>query len=325
MTLVHSDRASAHALRVQHARRREPPAGSRDRRARAPHARARAHRPRRDARLRGVLQGGAQAGREADPRLRGLRDGRQPLGPHADVLRRRGKPPPGAARSRRGGLPEPDEAHVARLPGGLLLPAPHRPRAARAALRGSPRLDGVPEGRGALALARREGGAGARDARLLPEILQGSRLVGSAGPRHRGRAARDPHAATSRSGPAPARGHERLPLHHGGSGGVAGPAHLHRHWQGIDDPKRFRMARRSCFQERGRDEATLRRDSGSGHQHDRGRGALQRRAGAGPVEDAGVPCRKAWRARTNTSDLARAKDWRALSRGHGGALERLAQ
>ena len=71
-----------------------------------------------------VLPGGAQGGREADRGHGGLRHARLAAGPHPQGHRA----PPGAARARRGGLPQPDAALVARLPRGLLLQAARGPR-----------------------------------------------------------------------------------------------------------------------------------------------------------------------------------------------------
>ena len=70
--------------------------------------------------------------------------------------------PPGPAGAQPGRLPEPDQAHLALLPRGLLLQAAHRPRAAARAQRRPDRALGLPQGRDQRAHPRpaRSGGRG---------------------------------------------------------------------------------------------------------------------------------------------------------------------
>ena len=99
----------------------------------------------------------AEARRQADPRLRGVRRAGRPA--HEERHARGDREPPRAARRDQRGLPQPDQARVGRLHRGLLLQAAHRQGAARAARAGPDRPEQLPEGRGrraAFAPSRRE-------------------------------------------------------------------------------------------------------------------------------------------------------------------------
>ena len=93
------------------------------------------HGSRRHVRRAPLLRGRARRRHQADHRRRGLR--RAGVAVRAEPGRERGEvPPPHAPGGERDGLPEPAEARVRRLPGGLLPPAAHGQGAARRARRG---------------------------------------------------------------------------------------------------------------------------------------------------------------------------------------------
>ena len=159
-------RPPARPLRVLDPRRGVPDPGARRQGGPARDAGGVAHRPRLAGRRDRSLQGRQQAGREADHRLRGVRH-RRPA--RADE----GHGAPDAARRDDGRLRQPDQALLARLPRGLLLPAARRlgaPLAVRAgpdrALRlpVGPRLEGDLRG----ADGRRRDGARPAGADLRP-------------------------------------------------------------------------------------------------------------------------------------------------------------
>ena len=137
-------RSPPRPLRVLAAGRRRPDRGAEvpSRRSdhlhggRAPrHAGGRGHRSRRHVRRAPLLRGRARRRRQADHRRRGLR--RAGLAVRPEPRRERGEvPPPHAPGGERDGLPEPAEARVGRLPGGLLPPAAHGQGAAGRARRG---------------------------------------------------------------------------------------------------------------------------------------------------------------------------------------------
>ena len=155
------------------------------------------------------------AGRQADPRLRGLRRARQPLraaGPRA----LRGLQPPDPARDERRRLPQPGAAGLGRLPRGLLLQAAHRQGAAGAAQRGPDRPLRLPRrarSRSASSPARR-----ARRARVVGrvrrDLRQGPLLPRDAGPRHPASSAASTRACCgiAREDRPAARRDQRLPL-----------------------------------------------------------------------------------------------------------------
>ena len=134
-------RPPARPLRVLDPRRGVPDPGARRQGGPARDAGGVAHRPRLAGRRDRPLQGGEQAGREADHRLRGLRR-RRPA--RADE----GHRAPDAARRDDGRLREPDQALLARLPRGLLLPAARRLGAPVAVRAGPDRALRLPLGPG---------------------------------------------------------------------------------------------------------------------------------------------------------------------------------
>ena len=130
-------RPPARPQRVLDPRRGVPDPRARGPRGPARDARRRAHRPRLARRLGRPLQGGGEAGDQADRRLRGLRR-RRPPRPHARL-----RAPDAAGRVERG-LREPDQALLARLPRGLLHEAARRLGAAADLLEGADRALGLP-------------------------------------------------------------------------------------------------------------------------------------------------------------------------------------
>ena len=107
--------------------------------------------------------------------------------------------PPGAAGGDQRGLPQPDQAGVVRLHGGLLLQAAHRQGPARAAQQGPDRSHQLPQGRGrreaSTRIEQREGARRGGDLSRHPRPRQF--LPRDAVPGHR-RAADRQHAACRR-------------------------------------------------------------------------------------------------------------------------------
>ncbi len=130
-------RPSPRPLRVLDPGRGVPDPGARRPRRRARHAGRLAHRPRLAGRRGRAPPRGAQAGDQADRRLRALRRRRPP--PAGEGLRAPDRP-----RRVERGVREPDQALLARLPGGLLLQAARRLGAARAARQRPRRPLGLP-------------------------------------------------------------------------------------------------------------------------------------------------------------------------------------
>ncbi len=126
-------RPSASAHRVLDARRCLADRGGRRRRGRRRPARGRDHRPREHVRRARAVQGGQERGRQADHRHGGVL--------HQHVALRAAEAPrardlsPHVARRDPAGLPQPDQGDEQRVPRRLLLQAPLRLGAARAAPR----------------------------------------------------------------------------------------------------------------------------------------------------------------------------------------------
>ena len=170
------------------------------------------HRPRRDERGRRALQGLQEARDQADRRLRGLpRRRRQDAQGEAEV---RAQPPHPAGRERRR-LRQPGQAHLGRLPRGLLArQGQRRHGAARRALRGRDRAHRLP----AVALLPPPGrGAARRRARPPrrpdPGLRPRAGLLRGAEERHprAGQGQRGDRPLRARAGPAAGR-HRRRPL-----------------------------------------------------------------------------------------------------------------
>ena len=143
------------------------------------------HRSRRHVRRAPLLRGRTRGRGQADHRRRGLRRAR--LAVRTEPGRERGEvPPPHAAGGERDGLPQPAEARVRRLSGGLLPPAADGQAAARRACGGRRLPVGMPVERAVHAAARRPGPQGAGGGRRVPRHLRARSLLhGAAGPRHR--------------------------------------------------------------------------------------------------------------------------------------------
>ena len=240
------------------------------------------HRAREHVLVGGVPRQGAQAGHQADPRVRGVRRDREPL--RQGRRHRRDVQPPRAAGGDPRRVPEPHQARVGGLHGGVPLPAAHRPGAARAALGGPDRPQQLPQGRDSRAPARRAGTAGDRGRRLLPgHARAGQLLPRDAVPGHRGTEGRQRGTPAGGQGHQPAaRVHERRALP--APGGLQGARHPAVHRQGEDGQRRpaHALPRRSVLPEdAGGDGAGLRRLPGSDGEHRSHRRAVRR----GPGED----------------------------------------
>ncbi len=200
------------AHRVLHARRRRPPRRHVRAHRRARHGRDRDDRPRqRVRRLRLLVQG--QGGRgQADHRHRGLRHAQHlALRQEAGAVERRRRrrrvrlrrlhPHDDVGREHQGHA-QPVPALLARLDGGLLLPAPDRPRAADGVRRRTDRHDRLPVRRGPDLAAHRRLREGPRGGRRLPgDPRQGQLLPRADGPRARHRDPRPRRPAAPEQGP----------------------------------------------------------------------------------------------------------------------------
>ena len=276
--------------------------------------------------------GGADRPRLARGRGRArARDGqgRRQAADRLRALRRRG--PPGAAEglrapdaARRGQhwLREPDQARLGRLPRGLLLQAPGRLGAARAALAGSrrafrlplrPRLQGA-RGEPARRRARRPRPPG-------PGLRPRLDLRRDAERRPRHPAADQPVAGEARRGSRAAAGRDRrrpLPPPRGREG--ARGAALHPVGRLAQEPEPLEVRHRPVLlQDAGRDGARFPRPRRGNAAHARDRRALQRDARAREHPAAEVPAAgRQGRVRVSGRAL-RERPAKALRPGHAGA------
>ena len=253
-----------------------PGVGGAGRRARD--AGRRAHRSRLPRRLGRALQGGPRAGRQADPRLRGLRR-RRP------ARTEEGLRPPHAPRRDERGLREPDQALLARLPRGLLLQAARRlgaapepllraDRALRLPVR--PRLQGA---RGEPPRRRRRGARPAR-ADLRPRL--DLRRAPERAPR-RAAAARPGAGGARRQGGAADRRDRRRPLPPPRRRARARGAPLHPVGRLAQEPEPLALRHRPLLlQDPGGDGPRLPGPRGRAPPHARDRRPLRRRDRARP-------------------------------------------
>ena len=219
-------RSPARSLRVLVARRCRPDRGSEVPSGRADHlhggctprhVRGSGHGSRGHVRRSPVLRGRACGRHQADHRRRGLR--RAGLAVRTEPWRERGEvPPPHPARGERDGLPEPAEARIRGLPGGLLSPAADGQGSARRTCRRRHLPVGLPVERAVHPAARRSGSPRPGSGRPVPRHLRSRSLLhGAAGSRHPGSAPGAPEADRARPlSRHPARRDERSPLHGAG-------------------------------------------------------------------------------------------------------------
>ena len=298
-------------LRVLDPRRGVPDPGARRQGGPARDAGGVAHRPRLARRRDRSLQGGPQAGREADHRLRGVRH-RRPA--RADE----GHRAPDAARRDDGRLREPDQALLARLPRGLLLPAAGRLGAALAvrarpdrALRLplGPRLEGDlrgPDGR------RRDGarpaGADLRPRQHLRRAPERRARNPAVGVQLAARARRQARPAARRDGRRPLpRRHRRLP---------ARGAALHPVGRLAQEPEPLEVrGERVLLQDARGDGARLPGARGRDAPHARDRRPLQRRDPARPDPAAAVPDAGAAATHSTTSSSCARQGSRSATTG----------
>ncbi len=278
-------RPPARPLRVLDPRRGLPDPRARRQGGPARDAGGVAHRPRLAGRRDRPLQGRQQAGREADHRLRGVRHRRPARADEGD-----GAPHPAGRDD--GRLRQPDQALLARLPGGLLLPAARRlgaPLAVRAGPDRALRLPvgaglegdlGGPDGR------RRDGarpaGADLRPRQHLRRAPERGARDPAVGVQLAARARREARPAARRDGRrALPRRHRRLP---------ARGAPLHPVGRLAEEPEPLEVRRqRVLLQDARGDGARLPRARGRDAAHARDRRPLQRRDPARPDPAAAVP------------------------------------
>ncbi len=219
-------RTPAHPHRVLHAGRSRPGQGPGAVGGRGRPTRTRDHRPREHVRRPGLLRRLPRRRHQPGDRHRGVHGGRVPARtpgtPGQDRRHRWGRrrwgeallPPDPVGRVHRG-VPEPAQAVVGRLPGGLLLQAPARLGAAGPPQYRAHRHHRLPGRGGAPGPAGRRPGQSRDLGRPAPgHLRQGQPLRGAAGPR----AAR---AAQDQPGPGgdrpahrrPVARHQRQPLH----------------------------------------------------------------------------------------------------------------
>ena len=315
---------------------------------RAPrHVRGGRHGSRRDVRRAPLLRGRARRRHQADHRRRGLR--RAGLAVRAEPRRERGEvPPPHAPGGERDGVPEPAEARVGRLPGGLLPPAAHGQGAARRARRGRDLPVGMSVERAVDAAARRAGSPRAGGGGTLPRHLRSRSLLhGAAGSRHPGPAAGAPEADRARTVPRhPARRDERPPLHGAERREAARRAALHPAAEAPERSEAVEVRLGGVLpEERAGDATRLPRAPRCVRQHAADRGARRARPGVrGPgaggsavppaaVRDAGsqgtrgVPARARVPGRTRSVPHAHGRhpppDRRRARRHHADGVRRL--
>ena len=274
-----------------------------------------AHRPRLARRRGRAASRGEESGDQAGRRLRAVRHRR----PHAagEGLR----PPDRPGRVERG-LCEPDQALVARLPGGLLLQAARRLGAARAprarpgralGLPVRPRLEGA--GGGEAAGRRRR----SRPAR--PDLRKGLDVRRDPERRPRAAAADQPAAGQARRDHRPAaRGHRRRPLPAARRRARPRGAALHPVRRLAEESESLALRHRPVLlQDAGRDGGGLRRVPGRAAPDARGGRALQRRDRARTDPAAALPGAGRSRCVRVPRRAVRGRPRRALRAGHGRA------
>ncbi len=293
------------------ARRRLPRRGTARSGAEAGHAGARRHRARQHVLGGHLPRLRAEEGRQADPRLRGLRGaGRSP---HQERHAGRDRQPPRAPGGDQRGVPQPDQAGVVGLHRGLLLQAAHRQGSAGPAQQGPDRAVQLSQGRsrrGHLQGSAREGADGRGHLPRHPR--PGQLLPRAAVPGARRAEGRQPRPARHRPRSRPADGvHQRRALPARGRLQAARHPALHRHRQVGQRHRSAALSRRSVLPEdAGGDGEDLRRVPGRAGQHGAHRRSRRRQHRLGRE----LPARLRRPGRLHRRHLLRAHGARRLRR-----------
>ena len=279
-----------------------------------------AHRPRLDGGRRPALESDQGDRRQADHRLRGLR-GRRPARA-AEGLR---APHPARPRQRR--LFEPDQALVARLPGGLLLQAARRLGAPRVAPRRADRALRLPVGPGVQGARGESRGRCAHRARPARPGVRARQRLRRAAERPPRRAAAHPAAArrARRQGRAADRRDRRRPLPPPFRRARPRGAALHPVRRLAEEPEPLEVRHRPLlFQVARGDGPRLPGARGRAAAHARGRRPLQRRDRARPDPAAALPGAGRTRGVRLSGRAVRKRPAKALRSDHARAHRALA-